>query len=226
MTEPGAKRPLKKSRRNKQGEIDRLPPASDKAVETYNRLVESAGILLGEVGFERLSSNAICERAELTPPTFYRYFNNKYEILEVLAERLLTRSMDALAIWLARDEIWDAEADNTAVLEQWFRISSDIVASEPGGIWTMRAMRALPQLSHLRLQSQRQMTKQMFAIVRKLRPELNEDLLFKRLRLVAEFGYAVDELLLEEDRISSRALIKQAAFLFNAFFAAILRDPD
>ncbi len=226
MTELRAKRPLKNGRRNRRSQIGRLPPASDKAAETYNRLVESAGILLGEVGFERLSSNAICDRAELTPPTFYRYFNNKYEILEVLAEHLLTRSMDAFDIWLSSDGIWDAKADNTALLEQWFRISSEIVASEPGGIWTMRAMRALPQLSHLRLQSQRQMTKQMFVVARKLRPELNEDLLYNRLRVAAEFGYAVDELILEEDRISSRALIKQAAFLFNAFLAAILRNPD
>ena len=81
-------------------ESRREVPASGKPRETYEKLVAAAGKLLGEVGFEKLTTNAICARARMTPPAFYRYFTDKYEILEVLARRLLKRQNDAYAVWL------------------------------------------------------------------------------------------------------------------------------
>ena len=75
-------------------------PALASRLTLSSKLAVAAGELLGEVGFEKLTTNAICARAKLTPPAFYRYFKDKYEILEVLARRLLKRQNDAYSVWL------------------------------------------------------------------------------------------------------------------------------
>ena len=55
----------------------RAQPKQERAQATYERLLDVAGALLGEVGLDRISTNMICARAGLTPPALYRYFNNK-----------------------------------------------------------------------------------------------------------------------------------------------------
>jgi AcrR family transcriptional regulator len=183
------------------------PPLGGKPLETYEKLVRAAGELLGEVGFERLTTNAICARANVTPPALYRYFNDKYDVLEVLARRLLKRQNDAYAVWLFQGGSWSNPARSTEALAEWFKIAADIVASEPGAIWTMRALRALPNLSHVRVESQRMNTDRVFQFYQKL--------LWQRLRIRAEFGWMVDELAIEEDRLPHDVLFREAARMIS-----------
>ena len=191
------------------------PPQAGKTLETYDRLVRAAGEILGEVGFERLTTNAICAKANLTPPAFYHYFNDKYEVLEVLASRLLKRQNDAYAIWLFEGGTWGEPAKRTQALAEWFRIAADIVASEPGAIWTMRALKALPNLTHVRLESQRMNTDRLFQFYSKMLPNVDRDLLWQRLRIRSEFGWMVDELAMEEDRLPRDVLFREAARMMD-----------
>ncbi|ASG23511.1 TetR/AcrR family transcriptional regulator [Nitrospirillum viridazoti] len=201
-------------------------PTAGRALETYEKLVTAAGELLAEVGFERLTSNAVCARVQVTPPAFYRYFNDKYEVLEELAERLLKKQNDAFAVWLFRGGAWGEPAHRVAALEAWFRTAADIVAKEPGGIWTIRALRALPNLAHIRLKSQRQFTDQMCELARRLWPQVPPDLLWYRLRIGAEFGYVIDELALEEDRLPSDVLFREAAYLISGLMDGLVRTEE
>ena len=187
------------------------PPAGGKPLQTYERLISATGELLGEVGFERLTTNAICARANLSPPAFYHYFNDKYEILEVMARRLLQRQNDAYAAWLFKGGAWSSPDKAVDALEEWFAIATEITLSEPGAIWTMRALRALPNLAHVRLESQRQSTDQMFEFYRRLLPEIDPTVLWCRLRIRSEFGWTVDELALEEGRVPRAILLREAA---------------
>src|SRR6266568_3770968 len=129
--------------------VRRDPPSGGKALQTYQRLVAAAGHLLGEIGFERLTTNAICGRAGMTPPAFYRYFHDKYDILEVLARRLLKRQADEYAVWLMQGDSWATLENPAKFLEGWYRIAANIIATEPGSTWTMRALRAMPNLAHV-----------------------------------------------------------------------------
>jgi AcrR family transcriptional regulator len=185
--------------------------------------VKVAGELLGEVGFEKLTSNAICARASVTPPAFYHYFNDKYEILEELAERLLKKQNDAYAIWLVNNGSKSTRIEHVKALEDWFRQAAAIVANEPGAFWTMRAMRALPNLAHMRLESQRLFTDQMVAFARRILPDVAVELLWYRLRIVAEFGFTIDELALEEDKIPREALFREAARLIQGALEEMAR---
>ncbi|WP_082701514.1 TetR/AcrR family transcriptional regulator [Novosphingobium sp. FSW06-99] len=191
----------------------REPPQSAKAIATYEKLITAAGELLGEVGFEKLTTNGICARANLTPPALYRYFDDKYEILEELARRLLKRQYDAYAVWLFDGGAWASLDSQVDKLEEWFRTAASIVASEPGGVWTMRALRALPNLAHVRIESQRMFTDQMFEFYKRALPDLPENTLWYRLRIRAEFGFVVDELAIEENEIPHSILFREAARL-------------
>jgi AcrR family transcriptional regulator len=186
-------------------------PPKGRGRVTYERLMKAAGELLGEEGFERLSTNAICARAGLTPPALYRYFRDKYEVLEALARRLLKRQNDAFAAWFLQGGTWADPAHRAASLEDWFRKSVEVTSSEPGAIWTLRALRAVPKLAHIRLESQRQTTDQMFEFYRRIYPDIPSEILWCRVRVVAEFGFVVDELALEEDRVPPNSLFHEAA---------------
>jgi AcrR family transcriptional regulator len=193
----------------------KAPPLAGKPLETYEKLVRAAGEILGEVGFERLTTNSICARANLTPPAFYRYFNDKYEILEVLARRLLKRQNDAYAIWLFEGGSWADPGKRQEALAEWFKIAADIVANEPGAIWTMRALKALPNLTHVRLESQRMNTDRIFQFYSKVMPDADPVLLWQRLRIRSEFGWMVDELAMEEDRLPHDVLFREAARMMD-----------
>lgn len=193
----------------------KAPPQAGKPLETYDRLVRAAGEILGEVGFERLTTNAICARANLTPPAFYHYFNDKYEVLEVLANRLLKRQNDAYAVWLFECGLGSEPARRAEALAEWFKIAADIVASEPGAIWTMRALKALPNLTHVRLESQRMNTDRLLQFYSKVMPNVDRELLWQRLRIRSEFGWMVDELAMEEDRLPHEVLFREAARMMD-----------
>ena len=103
--------------------VAKAPPKSGRALTTYELLLSTAGELLGEIGFEKLTTNAICARANLTPPALYRYFSDKYEILEELGRRLLKRQFDSYAVWLFQGGTWAKESSQVDKLEEWFRIA-------------------------------------------------------------------------------------------------------
>jgi AcrR family transcriptional regulator len=189
---------------------------------TFERLVQAAGDLLADTGFEKLTSNAICARAGVTPPTFYHYFNDKYEVLEELAGRLLRRQNDAFAVWVADHVSEDSPLPPLEAIEQLFFALTDFVVRQPGGIWTVRALRALPNLTHVRLNWQRQYTDQIVQVVGKFFPETALPLLWNRVRILVEFSYVVDELVYEEDRIPRDTTIREAARLIHDNLRSIL----
>ena len=58
-------------------------------ISTKDKLIAAAQDLLADKGLAAFNSNAIVERAGVTPPTFYHYFANKQALLRELGERLM-----------------------------------------------------------------------------------------------------------------------------------------
>jgi AcrR family transcriptional regulator len=192
----------------------RTPPRQDRAVQTYERLIDVAGALLAEVGIERISTNLICARAGMTPPALYRYFKDKYAVLEALGRRLMDRQNAVLFTWLDRYAPLGLEALGDAT-EELMRATADITAAEPGAVWTLRALRAVPQLAHVRIDSHRLVTDRMFAAYAPLLPDLPRETLWRRIRISIEFGFAADEMLNEETLIDRDDLLRDAALLLR-----------
>jgi AcrR family transcriptional regulator len=192
----------------------RAPPRQERAVQTYERLLDVAGELLAEVGVERISTNQICARAGMTPPALYRYFADKYAVLEALGRRLMDRQNAVLFEWLDRHAPAGLVALGAAV-EELLRATARVTDAEPGAIWTLRALRAVPQLAHVRIESHRLVTERLVETYAPLVPDMPRDVLWRRLRLSVELGFAVDEMLTEEDRIPRDDLFRDAAQLLS-----------
>lgn len=190
--------------------LAKRPPQQDRAHLTRGRLLDVAGELLAEVGIERISTNMIAARAGLTPPALYRYFGDKYAVLEALGRRLMERQNAVLENWLARhapggiaamaDHIGDLLTQNAAVTR-----------AEPGAVWILRALHASPQLVHVRLESHRHVTDRLVAACAPYLAGIDRETLWSRLRLAVELGFAADEMLYEEDRISADAGLADVA---------------
>lgn len=190
------------------------PPRQDRAHLTRARLLDVAGELLAEVGIERISTNMIAARAGLTPPALYRYFSDKYAVLEALGRRLMERQNAVLEAWLARhapagiaamaDHIGDLLADNAAVTR-----------AEPGAVWILRALHASPRLVHVRLESHRHVTDRLADACAAHLAVPDRQPLWSRLRLAVELGFAADEMLYEEDRVARAAVLADVAAMLR-----------
>jgi AcrR family transcriptional regulator len=189
-------------------------PRQNRAVATRERLLDVAGALLADVGVERISTNLICAGAGMTPPALYRYFKDKYAVLEALGERLMDRQNAALFDWLDRCAPGGLEG-LAAGVEDLLRATAEVTAAEPGAIWTLRALRAVPQLAHVRIASHRLVTDRMAAVYAPLLPQMEPQVLWRRLRLCVEFGFATDEMLNEETLIPPDDLIRDAAAILR-----------
>ena len=82
----------------------KLEPAQSRARETIEQIIVATAELLEEVGFERLSTNMVCKRANITPPALYRYFPNKYAILREMGRRLMEAEDAIVFRWLESGE--------------------------------------------------------------------------------------------------------------------------
>lgn len=193
----------------------RTYPKQERAQATYERLLDVAGLLLAEVGLDRLTTNLICARAGVTPPALYRYFNNKYAVLEALGRRLMARQNVALEQWIARHRDGGVESLRNGI-EELLRDTAAVTQSEPGAVWILRSLHAAPQLVHIRLESHRHVTDQLVEAYARHLPDIDRDILWQRLRLSVELGFAADEMLQEETRVSSDLTIKHVAALLRA----------
>lgn len=201
------------------------PPQQDRAHQTRDRLLDVAGELLAEVGIERISTNMIAARAGLTPPALYRYFGDKYAVLEALGRRLMDRQNAVLEAWLLRhasvgiaamaDHIGDLLTQNAAVTR-----------AEPGAVWILRALHASPQLVHVRLESHRHVTDRLADACALYLAGIDREKLWSRLRLAVELGFATDEMLYEEDRISADAALADVAAMLRFAILDLASPPS
>ena len=196
------------------GSPRRPRPQQERAQQTYDRLLEVAGELLAEVGLDRISTNLICARAGLTPPALYRYFKDKYAVLEALGRRLMERQNDALEAWIARHAEDGLDAMRDAI-EELLRDSAAVTAEQPGAVWILRALHATPQLVHVRVESHRYVTDRLTDAYARYLPGVDRDDLWQRVRLSVELGFAADEMLHEETRVSPAMILHQTATLLR-----------
>ena len=192
----------------------RRPPQQDRARQTRERLLDVAGELLAEVGIERISTNMIAARAGLTPPALYRYFGDKYAVLEALGRRLMERQNAVLDAWLARHAP-SGIAGMAGHIDELLSENAAVTHAEPGAVWILRSLHASPQLVHIRLESHRHVADRLTDACRAHLPRIDRATLWPRLRLAVEIGFAVDEMLYEEGRVSAEAMFAEVAAMLR-----------
>jgi hypothetical protein len=122
----------------------------------------------------------------------------------------MMRQNVVLEAWIERHDAGGMEALSAHVIDL-LHDTAVVTANEPGAGWILRALHASPRLVHIRVESHRYVTDRLVEAFAKHRPDIDRDELWQRLRLSVEIGFAVDEMLHEEDRISSDMALQYAA---------------
>jgi AcrR family transcriptional regulator len=74
----------------------RKRPTQARAMPTFDALVEACSRLLPDLGYEKLTTQAIAERAGVGIGSLYEYFPGKDAIIAVVVERMVERVMTKL----------------------------------------------------------------------------------------------------------------------------------
>ena len=197
----------------------RVQPTQARAQDTYEVILATAGEMLSDMGFEQLTTNAICQRAGLTPPALYRYFPNKYAILKELGERLMAAQDDEVMVWLENggldgDTVEERAAKSMTINKRMVEITRNF----PGGAAIGRALRAVPMLQRLRFESRDMVAERFLAAVRPRYPNTPEARLRVAMRMVVELNYAATEMVVEEPDRDTDTLLQEVCLLFGLYF--------
>jgi AcrR family transcriptional regulator len=204
------------------GQIDqtrtilRPNPLQRRSVATVDRILAATAALLDEVGFDRLNTNLICERSNLTPPALYRHFPNKYAVMAELGRRLMEAQNQALYRFVgAHPDVLVSAPAIAGILQGQHALT----CSQPGGRWIMRLLHSTPELIHVRLESHRIVANYLAQRHKATDPSAPADQLARRYRMAVDTGYAMMELLLDQPELDSAAVFADASAMIAALFA-------
>tara|TARA_B100000378_G_C18001980_1_gene397521 strand:+ start:341 stop:949 length:609 start_codon:yes stop_codon:yes gene_type:complete len=186
---------------------DKPVPKQARSKETYEKILAASQELLTESGIEGFNSNAIVERAGMTPPAFYRWFPNKYAILEELASRF----MHAQNV-VTQQHLKAFDMGNTTIAETIRRSldeSVEVSASFVGSHAIMVCMRAIPSLSEIRLKSHEAITNALATRMVEVGLAPSKEAVETRCRLVVELGYAAIELVFETGLENRKEIVER-----------------
>ncbi|MBG0856492.1 TetR family transcriptional regulator [Streptomyces spinoverrucosus] len=97
----------------------RRAPVQRRSAERLTRILDACADLLDEVGYDALSTRAVAQRAGVPIGSVYRFFGNKRQMADALAQRNLERYAERVTERLkgARRGDWRAAMD--AVLDEY-----------------------------------------------------------------------------------------------------------
>jgi len=232
---PAKKTPPRKTKPHRRVPLEtKTRPQQQRAQSTYDAILEAAGELLAEVGVERLSTNLVCKRAGLTPPALYRYFPNKYALLKELGALLMQVQDDDVFAW--QDKVRDMRGVTVEVEAELRRIIqtrvNEITKRFPGGGWVLRALRAVPTLSAVRIASRESVAERDFERLAERFPKADRKLLRIAATLCVEVMYASTELVMDQPELDAEVIAEEISFMTALYLGSFgkprrkIRLPD
>lgn len=196
--------------------LEKNRPRQERAKRTYEAILTAAAELLVEVGVERISTNLIAERAGITVPALYRYFPNKYAVINALGASLMDRQNEAFQEWV---ETYYSPSQPERLLSHIYEVlrkTYDITLEQTGGLEISQALRAVGPLQELRLTSHRLLADQLAIYLAELRQgEVSPETLMQA-RLTVDLGYSLVEMALEDPGLAPDMVLRQGANMLAA----------
>lgn len=193
----------------------KIEPQQDRARATVQKILDTAARLLEEVGIEGITTNLIAQRADITVPTLYRYFPNKFAVLKALGERLLTQFSNLYEPLHQQGELHRHPMQS---LELGFDRTLAIIRAEPGAIATMRALRAVPLLEGVLVESHERVAQWFAAAIEVIRPDLSAERRWTIARMSVEISYSCFELALTDPRMHVDVVISELKRNLRAYW--------
>jgi AcrR family transcriptional regulator len=204
--------------------LEKNKPRQDRAKRTYEAILEAAAELLVEVGVERISTNLTAERAGITVPALYRYFPNKYAMLNALGAVLMDRQNEVAQQWFEA-HLGDGDPEQLlGNIYELLKLTYDVTREQTGGLEVIQSLRAVGPLQELRLTSHRLVASQFATLLGELLGQPVDELLNMQARLSVDMGYAIVEMALEDDSLAYEQTLRQGALMIQLYWREILQD--
>lgn len=125
------------------GGLMRTVPRQQRARAAVNRILRATGELLDDAGYDALTTTAVAERADVNIATLYRYFPDKFALIEGLALSIEAERFAKVDPMLA---VFAASADWRRDLRGIFDKLLDLRLKRTGVKGLRRALHSAPQL--------------------------------------------------------------------------------
>jgi AcrR family transcriptional regulator len=121
----------------------RTVPRQQRARAAVQRILKATGELLDDAGFDALTTTAVAERADVNIATLYRYFPDKYALIEALAITIESERYDRTGAMLVALE---KAADWRPGMRALFDKLLELRVKRTGVKGLRRALHSAPQL--------------------------------------------------------------------------------
>jgi AcrR family transcriptional regulator len=197
--------------------VEKNRPQQQRAIKTYEAILAATGELLREVGLERISTNIIAERAGVTVPALYRYFPNKYAVLNALGSRLLGARKAVFERW-QQDRLeghgpYAMLESLSELLLGVYRVTRDF----PGGVELLHGMQAMAPLQKVQQDNEWMLARNFAGIWAELnRVQCTEELVIKS-RVAVAMGFASIQVALEDPSVVPEVAVQEGASALRAY---------
>lgn len=106
----------------------RNEPVQARSSARLTGLLDAAAAIIDEIGFERLTTAMVAERAGASIGTVYRYFPDRIAVVEALSVRSVQRLVDRVSVEVRERALTDWHRSVDVVVD----ILVDMYRSEPG----------------------------------------------------------------------------------------------
>ena len=202
--------------------LEKNRPRQERAKRTYESILAAAAELLVEVGVERISTNLIAERAGITVPALYRYFPNKYAVINALGAQLMDRQNQVFQEWFDSHVPGGGPEQLLSNIYELLLQTYNVTLAQHGGLEISQALRAVGPLQELRLTSHNLMAGQFALILSEMFQESASEELTRRARVTIETGYSLVEMALENPREQAEEILQESALMLQAYWAGLL----
>lgn len=202
--------------------LEKNKPQQERAKRTYEAILAAAAELLVEVGVERISTNLVAGRAGITVPALYRYFPNKYAVLNALGAVLMDKQNAIFQQWF--DHYLEG-GDPQRLLDNIYELlkrTFDVTREQVGGLEVVQALRAVAPLQEVRRASHRLVASQFATIVAELLALPVDERLLTQAWLSIDTGYAIVEMALEDESLSTDILLREGSRMIQLYWQDLL----
>jgi len=204
--------------------LEKHKPQQLRAIKTYEAILVAAGELLCDVGLERISTNNIAERAGVTVPALYRYFPNKYAVLNALGARLMDAQNTAFAAW---HDKYVVNQPPHAMLDALYHLLFDtyqVTSTFEGGLEIMHGMQAMAPLQEVRLNSHWAVAEGFGRVwAAQFGVPFTQDTL-RRSRMAVDIGFMAVQMALEDSRLDSDQALRDGADALRVYLNFVAED--
>ena len=206
--------------------LEKNKPKQERAKRTYEAILTAAAELLVEVGVERISTNIVAERAGITVPALYRYFPNKYAVLNALSAACMDKQNAVFQQWF--DQYLE-QGDPQLLADDIYGLlkgTYDVTQEQVGGLEVVQALRAVEPLREVRIASHRVVASQLATIAAEFLGRPADELVMTQARLTVNLGYAVVEMAMEDQPLSAESILREGARMIQLYWQGILWADD